>query len=66
MKKLPGRNGLEEPARKSRLQNRASKKKTGRWAFNLATESLYALQSGEAVLRVAYRKPNGELRYLPH
>ena len=36
----------------------------GRWAFNLATESLYALSSGEGLRRVAYRRADGSLRFL--
>ena len=39
--------------------------KEGRWAFNLASESLFALGSTEKARRVAYRTVTGELRFLP-
>ncbi|MCE0482693.1 MAG: hypothetical protein LV479_00465 [Methylacidiphilales bacterium] len=39
--------------------------KEGRWAFNLASESLFALGSTEGARRVAYRTATGELRFLP-
>ncbi len=39
--------------------------KEGRWAFNLASESLFTLGSAESPRRVAYRTATGELRFLP-
>jgi hypothetical protein len=60
MKTISSQNGWNE--KKAR---RARKKDSGRWAFNLATESLFALGSSEAVFRVAYRTADGRLRLLP-
>jgi len=37
----------------------------GRWAFNLASENLFALGSTEALRRAAYRTADGNLRFLP-
>jgi len=54
------------PGPRSRRPSETASPKTGSWAFNLATESLFALGSNEAVWRVAYRRANGDLRFLPH
>jgi hypothetical protein len=48
--------------RRSSSDARAS---TGSWAFNLASESLFALGSSEAVRRVVYRTADGRIRFLP-
>jgi hypothetical protein len=55
------------PSGRSRQQrsSRAARGTTGSWAFNLASESLFALGSSEAVRRVAYRTADGRIRFLP-
>ena len=37
----------------------------GRWAFSLATESLFPLGSTESARRAAYRSADGQIRFLP-
>ncbi len=37
----------------------------GRWAFNLASERLFALGSTERIRRGAYLTAQGEMRFLP-
>jgi hypothetical protein len=53
-----GRSGQRRGPREARAA-------AGSWAFNLATESLFALGSSEAVRRVAYRTSDGRIRFLP-
>ena len=58
----------DHPSEASRRSPQACHKKsgsTGSWAFNLASESLFALGSTERARRVAYRGADGELRFLP-
>ncbi len=38
---------------------------SGRWAFDLASERLFALGSPDGFRRVAYRAALGEIRFLP-
>jgi hypothetical protein len=65
MKKPTRRNRAREtnrPGRRGCLEKESGK---GSWAFNLASDCLFALGSTERVRRVAYRGPDGQLRFLP-
>jgi len=59
MKKNARRDHVNQTSRQS------DNSKTGRWSFNLATESLFTLGSTEQARRVAYRTATGEIRFLP-
>jgi hypothetical protein len=52
-------------SRRSSPTYRGQDESLRRWAFNLASESLFPLGSTEQARRVAYRTANGELRFLP-
>ena len=64
MKKTSRPDRLHETSSQSRRDGR-KKKQEDRWAFNLASETLFALGSSESARRVAYRSSDGELRFLP-
>ena len=55
----------EEGSRGSKKVRSEKTSREGRWAFNLASESLFALGSTETARRAAYRTATGELRFLP-
>jgi hypothetical protein len=61
MKKSSRRDHPSEPPRRSQRDCRQD----GRWSFNLASESLFALGTTESARRVAYRTADGQLRFLP-
>jgi hypothetical protein len=65
MKKPSRRDQRGESSRRSQREERKHGSKKGGWAFNLASESLFALGSTEGARRVAYRTADGELRFLP-
>ncbi len=65
MKKPSRREHPEEPSRPNKREESKKGSKKGGWAFNLASESLFALGSTEGARRVAYRTASGELRFLP-
>jgi len=65
MKKPSRRDHPGETSRGSQRDGRKNGGKEGAWAFNLASESLFALGATEQARRVAYRTATGELRFLP-
>lgn len=65
MKTLPRRDRPSATVRQSHRGCPASSGSVGRWAFNLASENLFALGSPEITHRAAYRTVDGHLRFLP-
>jgi hypothetical protein len=65
MKKTSRRDHPSEPSHRSRRDCHQKGGSEGRWEFNPASESLFALVSTEAGRRAAYRTTDGELRFLP-
>ena len=65
MKTPPRRDRSRATARPNQAGCRTSSGSVGRWAFNLASENLFALGSTDAIRRVAYRTADGHLRFLP-
>jgi len=65
MKKTSRRDHPSEPTHRSHKAFRHGGGSEGRWEFNLASESLFALGSSDGLRRAAYRTSGGELRFLP-
>jgi hypothetical protein len=65
MKKPSRRDHFGEFSHGSQRQGRPGAGSEGRWEFNLASESLFALGSIDSVRLAAYRTAAGELRFLP-
>jgi len=65
MKKTARRDHPSETSRRSHRAYSQNGGKEGGWAFNLASENLFALGSTGPARRVAYRTATGELRFLP-
>jgi len=65
MKKLSPRDHLGELSPAGQRHGRHNGGSEGRWEFNLAGGSLFALGSTGSVRRAAYRTAAGELRFLP-
>ena len=65
MKKLSHRDYSGEFPHGNQRHVRQNGGSEGRWEFNPASESLFALGSIDSVRRAAYRTAAGELRFLP-
>ncbi len=65
MNKSPRRDHPGHPPRRNERDCRKNGAGDGRWAFNLASESLFSLGTTDKARRVAYRTADGQLRFLP-